>query len=323
MVAYRSTQHLQACLNSIHEQTFQNFEVVIVDNDCPERCTEQIMLPDHRFKIVRANSNLGFAAGVNLGASGAKSEWIITLNPDAKARASWLQELVEASKSSPEFDMLGSTLLNAEEDSIVDGFGDVASIYGFFWRGGYGSLAADLPDENQEVFGACAAAAGYRREIFEKFGGFDEPYFCYLEDADLSFRFQNANLRCLQVRDAIVLHFGGKSSDPEGRFSVSQTYKNNLRLIVRNAPALVLFPMILTYLTAQAYTIARNWRSPLTRTRLEGVWESFRLLPAAFSSRKNAQKYAVASSFRIVKRLTWRPSALKRQQLVTFGPIIP
>lgn len=305
-------------MDSIYKQSFSDFEVIIVDNDCPDYSTEKLILPDERFKIVKADRNRGFAGGVNLGAANNRAEWLITLNPDAYADPDWLLCLHEASQSNPDHDMLGTTLLSSENENVVDGFGDVVSVFGHCWRGAHGSEISNLPDSNLEVFGACAAAAAYRTEAFAIVGGFDESYFCYLEDVDLAFRFQNENKRCLQIRNAIVYHVGGGSSAGDGCFATYQTYRNNISLILKNARPLALVPMLLVHVLTQCYSIFRNRRSSVTRHRWRGMRDGLSGWRVALACRKKAQSRAKASSVDICKRLSWSPSGMKRQVVVSF-----
>lgn len=318
IVAYRSADHIQACIDSLAAQTMRDFEVVVVNNDCPENSTQDLKLPDDRFEIVSSAVNLGFAGGANMGARGACSEWIVTLNPDTLVHREWLSELSVASRRSPEFDILGATLINANDHSIIDGFGDVLSIYGIGWRGGYGRSVQCLPDGDREVFGACAASAAYRRTVFESFGGFDPDFFCYLEDLDLSFRSQISGYRCLQVRSAITYHFAGQSSNDQGEFATLQSYRNNLRLIIKNARPLMLLPMVLLYFVFQSYSIFRNHRSPLTSVRIQGLKQSFGTFHSAWQARKHAQSRANLSSITLAKRLAWRASSLRHRRIVSL-----
>ena len=66
-------------------------------------------------------------------------------------------------------------------------------------------------------FGACAAAALYRRTVFDGVGLFDEDFFAYCEDGDLSFRAQLAGYRCLYAPQAVVYHVGSVSTGGKRR----------------------------------------------------------------------------------------------------------
>ena len=316
IVAYRNRHLLQGCLASLERQSFRDFEVVVVNNDCPERSTLDLALTDERFRVVEAGRNLGFAGGSNLGALGAQSEWIITLNPDTIPASDWLEELKTASVRSPEFDVLSSTLVRADNPDCVDGFGDVFSIYGMAWRGGYGSRIEALPDNDRAVFGACGAAACYRRTLFERFGGFDAAFFCYLEDVDLGFRLQAAGYSCLQVRSAIVAHVGGASSSDDFGFPIYQTHLNALRLILRNAPPLMLPFMLTAFAFAQSYILIRNYAHPETEHRIKGLRHAMRSWKSAVESRPSAREQAVLGSFEIARRLAWSPRAMSNHRIL-------
>jgi GT2 family glycosyltransferase len=325
IVAYRSGRYLQACVDALAAQSFGDFEAVIVDNHCPDDSVRMLERPDERFSSIRAPENLGFAGGSNLGAQGADAEWIITLNPDTRVSPDWLAELRSAAQRHPQFDMLGATLFRADDGETIDGFGDVLSVFGIAWRGGHGAPASTLPDEDVEVFSPCGAAAAYRREVFEKIGGFDPWYFCYLEDVDLAFRMRRAGCACLQVRRATVRHVGSGSSEPDGDFAFYQTYRNNLRLVLKNAPWLLAVVMAPLYGFAQAYILFRNRKATGARARYDGIRQAIVGAPQALRSRhensRRIRELAPGLSGQRAAAPVWRRLAWRRQSLRTLEPV--
>lgn len=319
IVAYRSQQVLRLCIDALQAQTVGDFEVVIVDNDCPEKCTEGLILDDARFRVLHSPTNLGFAGGSNLGAKGARTEWLITLNPDAIPTANWLECLIKATQYYPAVNVLSSTLMQANAAEMVDGFGDVLSIYGIAWRGGHGHPLSVLPETDRYVFGPCAAAAAYRRTVFERMEGFDDDFFCYLEDVDLAFRLQMAGEDCVQVCRAVVSHHGGGSSKGDEEFPIYQSFRNNLRVILRNAPLIILPTMMLGFFAAQSYLLLRNADKPETATKLRGLRHAIRSIPAALKSRPQARHTARSGSLRLLRKLSMSPLSLRNQNIVTFG----
>lgn len=69
----------------------------------------------------------------------------------------------------------------------IDGIGDVYHLSGLVWRNGHGHGHDEVNSVNSEIFSPCAAASLYRRAALVDVGGFDEDFFCYMEDVDLGF----------------------------------------------------------------------------------------------------------------------------------------
>ena len=306
IVNHNSGPLLHGCINALAAQTFPQFETVIVDNASSDGSVESLRLPNTRFRLHRAGANLGFAAANNLGAAGCGAEWIITLNPDTVPGPTWLEELHNATLRHPGVKMFGSTQIAARKPDRVDGFGDVYSVFGTAWRGASGWLVTTLPPDDREVFAPCAAAALYAHETFASAGGFDESFFCYLEDVDLGFRLRLRGERCIQVRRAEVLHFGAVSARPDSDFFLFHSQRNRLWVLVKNVPSPLLWLTLALQIVALPLTVLRRppgkWHAAL-----KGVIAGFRGIPAALRQRSKVQGERVVSSLGIGKMLVWDP----------------
>jgi GT2 family glycosyltransferase len=206
IVAWNSGEHLQRALDSLERQTFGDFEVTLWDNASSDGAVDRLR-PASNVRVERCAENLGFAAGVNRAAALSDAPWIATLNPDAFPEPGWLQALLDAAVATGA-DAVASLQLDDADDQVLDGAGDVFSVAGFAWRGGYGRSRREAPRETVEVFAPCAAAALYRRSTFEALGGLDERYFCYFEDVDLGARLRARGGRTVLTPDAVVRHVG-------------------------------------------------------------------------------------------------------------------
>ena len=204
--------------------------------------------------------------------------------------------------------MFGSTQIMNNNQGLVDGFGDVWSIFGYSWRGAYGNVIAQLPVEDRQVLTPCAAASVYKRELFEKLGGFDETYFCYLEDVDLGLRMQAIGSGCIQLRNAKVLHIGGASKKPLSDFALMQSTKNAPRLIIKNAPTLLLPIMLSLYIVSQVWFKLRSKKSPKSLKR----WDALKLGLANIKQHlKSRRKTKQNNHFIILKFLDLRIQSLR------------
>jgi len=317
IVNYNAGRFLQACVNALAGQTFKDFEAVVVDNASTDGSLEALRLPDGRFTPIRNDSNLGFAAANNVGARGCRAPWIATLNPDTVAEATWLEKMRQGVDRYPDIGMFGATLVDAEDSSLVDGFGDALSIAGVPWRGGAGRPVAALPDRDAEVFSPCAAAALYARESFEDVCGFDESFFCYVEDVDLGFRLRLMGERCMQLRNAIVRHHGSAITGATSDFTLFYSFRNRLWLLFKNMPLLLLFvavPLNIIYSAVVILKLAR--KNKPVRALLKGL--ACGMAPVGFfKSRRKVQRLRRISTAAVARCLVWDLRQLRHQPIAT------
>jgi GT2 family glycosyltransferase len=322
VVNFNAGDLLQGCVDALASQTMSDFEVVIVDNASETRPISELHLPDQRFQIRPAEANIGFAAGSNLGANGASAPWIAMLNPDTRPRPNWLNELRVATERYAWATMFGSTQLKLDDPEIVDGFGDVISAFGSAWRSGNGRSVRELPNEDCEVFSPCAAAALYNRSSFERAGGFDESFFCYLEDVDLGFRLRLTGQRCVQVRQAEVLHAGSAISGHLSEFSVFQSYRNRIWLLAKDVPGPLLAPVLGMQAAAMGLALARAKARPYRRAATRGIWAGLKGLPKALRSRQAVQRRRAKSTYEVASMMIWDPlKSGPKGRIQVFGKI--
>jgi GT2 family glycosyltransferase/O-antigen/teichoic acid export membrane protein len=236
----------------------------VVDNASTDGSVDGL---EERFpwvEVVRSRENLGFAAGNNLAVEmAAGCEYVCLLNPDAFAEPTWLEELLRAAEENAgEFSFFASRLVDAEDSDRLDGTGDLLHVGGLAWRRDHGKPVAN-EHPACEVFSPCAAAALYRRDAFVAVGGFDEDYFCYGEDTDLSFRLRLTGHRCLYVPTAVVHHLGSVTSGRESDFTLYHSYRNLNWTFVKNMPGRLLalyLPQLLlvNLLLLGAFTLRRR-----------------------------------------------------------------
>ncbi|MBA4801809.1 MAG: glycosyltransferase family 2 protein [Euryhalocaulis sp.] len=288
IVAYQSADCLPRCLNALAHQSFRDFEIILIDNASPDGGPDESALPDNA-RLIRNAENRGFAAANNQGAAEAKGRWIALLNPDAFARPSWLAELVGAAERHPDYRMIGSLQLMDEDDDVLDGAGDVYHASGLAWRGGHGDPAGIAPIRDAEIFGPCAAAALYDREMFLAAGGFDERYFCYFEDVDLALRLNLKGERALIAPRAVVRHVGSASSG--GRrsdFAVYHGFRNRLWTFIKCTPALVLPLAVPWHLAATLALLAIHTARGGGKPAFRGLWDGLRGAGEFWHARKSA-----------------------------------
>ena len=198
VIAYNSGPTLRTCLERLGAQSFLDFEAIVIDNASPDPGDAAIAAEFPWARLVRNTENLGFTGAGNQGAREARGRWYVLLNPDAFAEPDWLFELAAAAQRHPKVRCFTSVQLAEDAPGMLDGLGDVMSIFGIPYRGGY--LNPDTGQAREgEVFSPCGAAMMIERELFLAVGGFDEAFFCYGEDVDLGYRLQLAGEPTLLV----------------------------------------------------------------------------------------------------------------------------
>lgn len=235
IVNYNGEKFLQQALDSLRNQTFRDFEVLVVDNASTDGSVDDLDcdgIPG--FRLLRQARNLGFAGGSNAGAAESRGVWLAMLNPDAAARPDWLERVMAATERHPDVNMFTCAQYALEDPGIMDGAGDCYLGFGIPWRGGFG-LPGPVPEEG-ECFSPCGASALFRRSVFVAHAGFDERFFCYCEDVDLGYRMRLAGERCVFVPDAVILHAGSGITGRTSEFAIFHGTRNRLWIYAKNTP---------------------------------------------------------------------------------------
>lgn len=305
VVNWNGEQFLERCLAALMVQTVSPHEIILVDNASSDRSVDIV----RRFPSVRLmlqDWNTGFARGNNLAikAASEESEWIALINPDAFAEPRWLEALLMAAECNPAFDVFGSKLINAADPTMLDGAGDVYHVSGRVWRMARGIPVKAAANNECEVFSPCAAAALYRRSALREIGGFDEDYFCYVEDVDLGFRLRLAGYRCLYAPQSVAHHVGsGTTGGQHGDFALYHGHRNLVWTFVKDMPGVLLWLLLPLHLTLNLLSII--WFALRGRGRV--IWRAKRdaLLGLAkmWRKRQQVQKTRVVSIGNIWRQL--------------------
>ncbi|MBV5327753.1 MAG: glycosyltransferase family 2 protein [Chlorobium sp.] len=297
IVNWNGEQFLERCLAALMAQTVKPQEIILVDNASSDGSVDIV----RRFPSVRIfaqDSNTGFACGNNLAikAVSAHSKWIALLNPDAFPESRWLEECLSSAQRHPQFNVFGSKLVTAIDPMVLDGTGDAYHLSGLVWRAGHG-LSVSVAMENEcEVFTPCAAAALYRRSVLAEAGGFDEDFFCYVEDVDLGFRLRLAGHRCLYVPKSVVHHVGsGTTGGQHSDFAVYHGHRNLVWTFVKNMPGLLFWLLLPLHLVLNLVSIVRFMFRGQGRVIWRAKRDAFLGLPKMWRKRQQIQKNRIAS----------------------------
>ncbi len=232
---YNGLQFLKPCLDSLAAQTAREFKILVVDNGSTDGSVEWLKV--HGVSALFLPENTGFSCAVNAGIRAAETQYVILLNNDTTVESGYIEALERAIGRSAKIFSVSSKMLQMRDPSVMDDAGDMYSVLGWAYQRGVGRPAKNY-DKPRRIFSACAGAAIYRRDVFEKIGLFDERHFAYLEDIDVGFRAKLAGYENVYCPDAVVYHVGsGTSGSKYNPFKVRLSARNSVYLNYKNMRA--------------------------------------------------------------------------------------
>jgi GT2 family glycosyltransferase len=308
IVNWNAERFLDRCLTHLLAQTVMPHEIIVVDNASSDNSCN-IVNGYASVRLVALQTNTGFARANNLAIqiSRSDSEWIALLNPDAFAEPGWLQELMTAAQNNPTYSFFSSKLLVAADASVLDGAGDAYHVSGIPWRMGHGKSARFHGLGATEVFSPCAAAALYKRQALLEVDGFDEDFFCYVEDVDLGFRLRLKGHRCLYVPASVALHVGsGTTGDKHSDFVIYHGHRNLVWAYVKNMPPLMFWMFLPLHLMVNVLLMWRFTKRGQGRVIWKAKRDALAGLLKMWSKRRQIQSTRQLSSLALWRVLTKR-----------------
>jgi GT2 family glycosyltransferase len=228
------------CLESLQKQSLKS-EIVVVDNGSVDESVSIIQAHFPDVHLVRLPENTGFSGGVNTGIEYAMSQnadAIALFNNDAVAEKSWLAELVRVMDENPEAGIITCKLIRAD-GLHLDSTGESYSVWGMPFPRGRNQKDKGQYDEQEAVFGATGGASLYRASMLREIGLFDQRFFAYYEDVDISFRAQLAGWKVVYTPTAVAYHHVSATSSKLGSFTRYHATKNFYLLYIKNMPGIL------------------------------------------------------------------------------------
>lgn len=295
---YKGWQDTKKCIAALKKQTYRQCEIYLIDNGSGDKSVAELSkLKAKNLHFHQEPTNTGFTGGVNIGIRWAMQqgfEAVALLNNDAAPEPDWLEQLVRVMQEKTEVGAVTSLMLDSD-GVLIDDAGDEYSTWGI------PALRAEKKPKNQApesglVFGATGGATLYRTEVFEQIGLFDEDFFAYNEDVDISWRMQLMDWRVWYEKSAVVYHKHSATSSKIPGFTVNQVFKNLPQVFWKNVPFPMIIPMwfkfALVYLMFMAYQAPKGG----LKFAFRGFWQSLRLWPRSLKKRWHIQRVKTVSN---------------------------
>ena len=204
---YNGNDFLEDCINSIIKETHTPYEIIVVDNDSPDKSGEIFSKKYSTIKFILNKKNVGVPEGLNIGIRNASGEFVVLLNNDLIVAPNWLDNFFKA------YQVTGDALyqpksLKMKNHDIIDGTGCMINIFGFGFARDKGMKDHGQYNLQEEISYASGTCMFCPKKIFDEIGLFDPTFFAYHEELDLGWRARIFGFRSYYVPDAIIYHYG-------------------------------------------------------------------------------------------------------------------
>lgn len=281
---------LKGCIDSLLKQTIP-LHIIVVDNNSEDGSVALVEQNYPDVELILHTTNKGYAGGVNPGLRRAiemEASYVAPFNNDAIAEAHWLETLVNYLDGHPEEGIAACKLLGSD-GHYIDSTGDYYTNWGLPYPRGRGETNIDAYDTQTEIFGASGGASLYRVSMLEEIGLFDEDFFAYYEDVDLSFRARLAGWKVAYVPESVVYHATGSTSSRMKGFTTYQTVKNLPWLLWKNVPGPLLLKVLPRFKLAHLLFIGRAFTRGHGWYAIKGYAVSWFLIPKKLMERRHIQ----------------------------------
>jgi len=209
IVNFNSSEYGGDCFYSLKKINYpsDSYKILIIDNASTDNSLEFIRQNFSQFEIIRNNKNLGFASANNQGCSYALAnnfDYIYLLNQDTVVTPNFLQVAVSVAESNQVIGAVQSKLLLP--DGRINSLGNDLHYLGFGFCRDYKQADHRASAQTVEINFASAAGALYRLSALKQVGLFDQDFFLYHEDSDLSWRLKLAGYSVILALNSVVIH---------------------------------------------------------------------------------------------------------------------
>jgi hypothetical protein len=230
---YNGIQFLESCIDSLLNQTYKNFDIIMIDNNSSDGSVKLVSKKFPQVKIIKNNTNLGFSRAYNNAIFMVDADWIVMLNNDTSVCKDWLENLVKAIDDQEA--IYGSKILLMGSIGLLNHAGGYLTPIGTGIDIGFLKPNGDIFSRRRIVGYVCGASLLIKKSVFEKIGGFDPCYEAYCEDVDLCWRAWLLGKRVVYVPQSVVYHkYGGSWGERKNILRVKHAQKSRLLNIIKN-----------------------------------------------------------------------------------------
>ncbi len=223
---YNVSYFLRQCILSVQEALAGiESEIIIIDNDSSDDSCEMVKTHFPNLKLIENKENVGFSKANNQGVAIAKGEYVCILNPDTAVAKATFKNVLEFAESKSDLGAVGVRLIDGTGNYLPESKRNIPNPKVAFYKIlGINSKSNNYyathlsEDETGEVDVLVGAFMFLKTSVYKQVNGFDEDYFMYGEDIDLSYKLLKANFKNYYLGKETVLHYKGESTTKDATY---------------------------------------------------------------------------------------------------------
>lgn len=246
IVNYNVKHFLEQCLYSVQAAlTNLQGEVIVIDNNSTDNSINYLRPKFPAFQLIQNNENVGFGKACNQGLQLAKGKYILFLNPDTIVPEDCFEKCIAFFETHPDAGAIGVKMIDGSGSFLKESKrsfpGPLTSLYKLFGLArlfpkskSFGRYHLGYLDENKnhEIDVLAGAFMMIKKEVLDKVGGYDENFFMYGEDVDLSYRIQKSGYKNYYFAESTIIHFKGESTK-KGSMNYVRMFYTAMSLFVK------------------------------------------------------------------------------------------
>jgi GT2 family glycosyltransferase len=246
---------LEKFIPSMVKYNSSNADLYVADNASSDDSIEFLKKNYPEVKIVQNSDNGGYARGYNQALKHIDADIYALVNSDIEVSENWLEPIIEIFENDENTSAVQPKILDYKDKSkfeFAGAAGGYIDMFGYpYCRGRvFTEIEHDKGqyEKQEKIFWASGACIFIRKREFDTLGGFDEDYFAHMEEIDLCWRIQNSGKKIIYQPKSIVYHVGGATLKESNPHKTYLNFRNSLFTILKNAPGIVVVPLILSRL---------------------------------------------------------------------------
>lgn len=312
IVNFNGLKWLKGCFQSLKKQTYENYQIIFVDNASKDGSVDFVRKNYPKIKIVQNEDNFGFAEGNNIGYKFSSGKYILLLNNDTDVEKDYLENFLKVFKEKPKAGIVQSKILLMKDKNIIDSCGSFWTDTTFMYYVGNGkNQDIEIYNKTRKVFSVKGASMLIKREVIEKIGLFDDDFWNYYEETDFCHRAWLAGYESWYWPYAVCYHaLGGTSLTLPNNYIQYHNFKNKLMSFLKNysgTTLLYVIPvfMFLNVLISLAWLLQGKYRHVISLYR--AIWWNVKNYNFTLEKRRKIQKLRKISDRNLLKYIRKNP----------------